>query len=53
MLDAFGQNPLVERMIFRDEALIARAEREGKAWASKMLFDKKHYNHVHVDIVAP
>lgn len=52
VMDAFGSNKNVERMIISDRDIKARAIREGKSWAAKIVIDKKHISHLHVDVKA-
>ncbi len=53
ILDAFGSDPMVERILLNDAQILARARAEGKSWASKIGFASGHGNHAHIDFVPP
>ena len=50
IIKAFAENPDVERVIVGDKELRDRALASGHTWATKLLFDEHHSNHLHVDI---
>jgi peptidoglycan hydrolase-like protein with peptidoglycan-binding domain len=54
MLTAIASNPRVERVLFSDADLLARARSTNQPWASKV-FDggPVHRNHFHVDVKPP
>lgn len=54
MLSAIAANPRVERVLFSDPVLLARAKSEAQPWAFKV-FDggDVHKNHFHADIKPP
>ena len=54
MLAAIASNPRVERVLFSDATLLARAKSTNQDWAYK-LFDggAVHRNHIHVDVKPP
>ncbi|MEW5738952.1 MAG: peptidoglycan-binding domain-containing protein [Myxococcota bacterium] len=54
MLQAIAANPRVERVLFSDATLLARARETKQPWAWK-LFDggPVHRNHLHVDVRPP
>lgn len=54
MLQALGQNPRVERILFTDPVLAKKAVDENVPWAYKLLDGGPvHKNHVHVDVAPP
>lgn len=54
MLSAIASNPRVERVLFSDTVLLARAKERNEPWAYKV-FDggPVHRNHLHADIKPP
>jgi peptidoglycan hydrolase-like protein with peptidoglycan-binding domain len=54
MLTAFAANPRVERVLFADAELLARAKNSGQPWAYKVQDGGPvHRNHLHVDVKPP
>lgn len=50
VITAFAEDAAVERILFADRTLFARAESRGEPWANKLVYDASHTNHLHVDV---
>ena len=53
MIRAFALDSAVERILFADRVLIGRASREQQPWAHKLIYDRGHNDHFHVDVEKP